>query len=349
MVHQQNEGSIMQVHQARFNETIVSNYFQPHPWFRNSHLQTLWSRLAKYQPQTELHWQELTLADGDFVDLAWTASRPHVAASNMPLLVIFHGLEGSAHSSYADQLMLEATQQGWQAVVMHFRSCSGRPNRTARAYHSGDTADARFLIHYLAREFPKKPLFAAGYSLGGNMLVKLLAESPELPIVAASSISAPLALGPSSQRINQGLSRMYRNHLLNSLKQKTLAKLEAGTLADLLPISERALLSIRDFPSFDNLVTAPLHGFRDADDYYNRCSGLQFLGNIQTPLLIVHAKDDPFTCNASIPDRNALSAQVHYELHQRGGHVGFIEQRNGKAAPWLPPRLLHWFHTYSGT
>ncbi|HLV48738.1 MAG TPA: hydrolase, partial [Aliidiomarina sp.] len=165
----------------------------------------------------------------------------------------------------------------------------------------------------------------------------------------ASSISAPLALGPSSQRINQGLSRMYRNHLLNSLKQKTLAKLEAGTLADLLPISERALLSIRDFPSFDDQVTAPLHGFRDADDYYNQCSGLQFLGDIQTPLLIVHAKDDPFTCAASIPDRNALSAQVHYELHQRGGHVGFIEQRNGKAAPWLPPHILHWFRTYSGT
>lgn len=348
MVHQQNEGYIMQAQPAPFNETIVSNHFKPqvfnpHPWFKNAHLQTLWSRLAKYQPRVELFWQELTLPDGDFVDLAWTAPRATIAASHAPLLVIFHGLEGSAKSSYADQLMLEAKQQGWHAVVMHFRSCSGRPNRTARAYHSGDTADARFFVQYLAHEFTAKPLYAAGYSLGGNMLVKLLAESPELPIVAAAAVSAPLALAPSSQRINRGWSRMYRNHLLNSLKQKTLAKLENGVLANHLNITERCLLSIRDFPNFDNLVTAPLHGFSSASDYYRQCSGLQFLGAIQTPLLIVHAKDDPFTCKASIPDRNALSPQVHYELHQRGGHVGFIEKRNGNALPWLPPRLFNFF------
>src|SRR5690554_423566 len=344
----------MQAEHAPYNETFVSNHFKPHtfnahPLFKNNHLQTVWSRVAKYQPVTELHWQELTLPDGDFVDLAWTAPHNVIAASNTPLLVIFHGLEGSAKSSYADQLMQEALQHGWHAVVMHFRSCSGRPNRMARAYHSGDTADPRFLIQYLAREFVGKPLFAAGFSLGGNMLVKLLAQSPELPIVAATAVSAPLALAPSSLRINQGWSRVYRNHLLDRLKQQTLAKLEAGIFTDILPITERSLLTVRDFPGFDNLITAPLHGFHSADDYYQQCSGLQFLGNIQSPLLIVHAKDDPFTCKASIPDRNLLSPQVHYELHQRGGHVGFIEKRNGKAQPWLPSRLFHWFTAHTAS
>lgn len=336
----------MQATQSSHNETIVSNHFKPHPWFRNNHLQTLWSRIAKYDPQSTLYWEEFSLPDGDFVDLAWSDDPVRIAASNAPLVVIFHGLEGSARSSYADQLMLAAVKQGWQAVVMHFRSCSGRPNRLARAYHSGDTEDARYFLQYLVEHFPNNPLFSAGYSLGGNMLVKLLAESPELPIVAASAVSAPLALAPSSLRVNKGWSRMYRNHLLNQLKQKTLAKLEQGIIGSQLTISERTLLTIRDFPTFDNLVTAPLHGFTGADDYYQQCSGLQFLPQVCRPLLVVHAKDDPFTCTASIPHSNQLSPHVHYELQQRGGHVGFIEQREGKATPWLPPRLMHWFSSH---
>ncbi|RUO42777.1 hydrolase [Aliidiomarina taiwanensis] len=337
----------MQAPPTSHNETIVSNHFKPHPWFRNNHLQTLWSRLAKYQCMATLHWHEFPLPDGDFVDLAWSDDPVTVAARPAPLVVIFHGLEGSARSSYADQLMLAARQQGWYAVVMHFRSCSGRPNRLARAYHSGDTGDARYFLQHLAEHFPNNPLFTAGYSLGGNMLVKLLAESPELPIVAASAVSPPLALAPSSVRVNKGWSRMYRNHLLNQLKQKTWLKLERGIIRSQLSISERTLLAIRDFPTFDNLVTAPLHGFADADDYYQQCSGLQFLPQVQHPLLVVHAKDDPFTCAASIPHPNQLSPQVHYELQQRGGHVGFIEQRQGKATPWLPPRLMHWFSLHT--
>lgn len=339
----------MQGQPCRFNETIVSNYFQPHPWLRNQHIQTLWSRFTNYQANTHLYWQELTLPDGDFIDLAWTHAPDRLKTNPAPLLIIFHGLEGSARSAYVDQLLHAAKQQGWPAVVMHFRGCSGRANRTARAYHSGETNDARFFMQYLATHLPHTTFFAVGYSLGGSVLTKLLAESPELPIQAASIVSTPLALAASAQRINRGISRLYRNHLLNCLKQKTLAKLDLGLLQPYLSVTERQLLTIRDFYTFDQLITAPLHGFSSADDYYQKCSGLQFLGQLQTPLLILHAQDDPFTCRASIPHRNCLSPQVHYELYPHGGHVGFIERNQGKAQPWLPKRLLHWFnHHFEG-
>lgn len=314
--------------------------FKPHPLLANCHLQTLWSRIARYQTRSELFWQCFNLSDGDFIDLAWNVPpQEALAAPEIPLLVLFHGLEGSAYSPYADDLMATAKSCGWHAVTMHFRGCSGRLNRTHRAYHSGDTADAFELIQWL-HQHSGKPLYAAGFSLGGNMLVKLLGEQQELPLRAAVSTSAPLALGPSSQRIDQGFSKLYRNHLVGSLKRKILVKHQQGQLQGKLDLSPHAIRRIVNFRTFDDMVTAPLHGFDGVDDYYAQCSGLKFLPAVKRPLLIIHAADDPFTCRACIPASADLPAGVEHLLSPRGGHVGFIGSRQRKPYFWLSQRIM---------
>ena len=317
--------------------------FTAHPLLKNCHVQTLWSRLARYVPRSELYWQSFELSDGDFVDLAWTVPwQTALEAADVPLVIIFHGLEGSVRSPYADDLMASAHARGWHAVTMHFRGCSGRPNRTHRAYHSGDTQDALELMTWLQQR-SDKVLYAAGFSLGGNMLVKLLGEQPSVPLQGAVSVSAPLALGPSSKRIDQGFSRVYRNHLVGSLKRKILQKHQQGVLRGHLDIDPKAIAKIVNFRTFDDIVTAPLHGFNDADDYYRRCAGLKFLPQVQRPLLILHAHDDPFTCVSCIPSPEILPPSVTHELSQHGGHVGFVGSDNGKPRFWLSRRILDYF------
>lgn len=317
--------------------------FSPHPLLKNCHVQTLWTRLARYRPSGHFHWSCFPLPDGDFIDLAWSDS-PQICLedADTPLLIIFHGLEGSVHSAYADHLMNYAKAHGWHAVTMHFRGCSGRLNRTHRAYHSGDTADARYLLKTF-NSLTTKPLYTAGFSLGGNMLVKLLGESPELKIEKAVCVSAPLALSSSSSRIDQGFSRVYRTHLLDSLKQKVLIKKQRGLLQGQIDISERQLRRIVNFRTFDDRVTAPLHGFHGAADYYEQCSGLRFLPDIKHSLLIIHAADDPFTSAESIPQPGSYPSNVHHELSAHGGHVGFITSVNGRPGFWLSQRIFSYF------
>lgn len=317
--------------------------FTPHPLLKNCHVQTLWTRLARYKTRTSLFWQTLALDDGDFIDLAWNCDPQQALADHStPLIILFHGLEGSVHSPYADDLMATALKYGWHAVTFHFRGCSGRLNRTHRAYHSGDTADARHFIEHLRRQ-TQKPLYAAGFSLGGNMLVKLLGETPDLPLNKAVSVSAPLALSPSSDRIDQGFSKVYRRHLVGSLKRKVLIKMQHGQLKGHLDLTPDQVRRIINFRTFDDQVTAPLHGFNGADDYYQQCSGLRFLPHIRHPLLIIHANDDPFTCTSCIPEIGTYSKPVIHELSPHGGHVGFVSSRNGKPYFWLSQRILEFF------
>lgn len=317
--------------------------FRPYPLLSNPHLQTLWTRIAGYKARCAVVWQSLSLPDSDFVDLAWSANPKAVLAdAKRPLLIIFHGLEGSVRSPYADHLMRYCQNHGWHAVTFHFRSCSGRLNRGPRTYHSGDTADALFFLDWIQQR-TNKPLFAAGFSLGGNMLVKLLGENPANGLTAAASVSAPLALGPSSRRLDQGFSTVYRNHLLASMKAKVRLKMANGHFGDTLALDLNELRRVRTLRVFDELVTAPLHGFANADDYYTRSSGLQFLPDITTPLRIFHAADDPFTCAACIPASGSYQPPVEHVLAPRGGHVGFIGAAAGKPEPWLSQAILHYF------
>lgn len=296
---------------------------------KNPHLQTLLPRLLRKQPLFSAEWQTLFTPDGDFLDLAWSEDWRTPHAQRKPLFVLFHGLEGSFKSPYANGLMHAFARQGWLSVMMHFRGCSGKPNHLARAYHSGETDDARFVLEYLRKQLPERPIVAVGVSLGGNMLANYLAQYRDDPIVtAATLISAPLDLAACSQRIEQGFSKVYRAYLLSSLKKNAIAKYPL--LENALPLSPERIRAIAKLAEFDDVITAPLHGFHDAADYYQQCSGIKQLTQIRVPTQIIHAKDDPFMTEAVIPNF-PLPDNIRYRLFEHGGHVGFL------SGSWLKP------------
>ncbi|MCD9529390.1 hydrolase [Photobacterium carnosum] len=307
---------------------------------RNPHLQTLLPRLIRRHPLFTPITQRLEMPDGDFVDLAWT-EQPDLINHHQPLMILLHGLEGSFNSPYANGLLMAAKQQGWLGVMMHFRGCSGELNRHPQSYHSGDIKDVRFFIQWLRQQFPQRPLMAVGVSLGGNVLINYLAHYPDnSELIAAQAISPPLNLASCSHRIQQGFSRVYQHYLLTSLKRTVAQKIERHPHT--MPINQQQLASINSVWQFDQAVTAPLHGFKNADDYYQRCSGLLQLAKITLPLRIIHAKDDPFMCRDVIP-QHPLPTNIHYDLSATGGHVGFINGSLLKPQFWLEHTVPTWF------
>ncbi|SMY17666.1 hydrolase [Photobacterium aquimaris] len=306
---------------------------------KNPHLQTLLPRFVRRQPLFTPVTQRLTTLDDDFLDIAWTQTPTD---DRKPLMILFHGLEGSFDSPYANGLLHAAKQQGWLGVMMHFRGCSGELNRQPRGYHSGEINDARFFITWLREQFPQRPLIAVGVSLGGNMLINYLAKyGDDSEIIAAQAISPPLNLASCSARIQQGFSKVYQRYLLNSMK-RTMAK-KITLHQHKMPISHQQLDAINTVWQFDQHITAPLHGFIDADDYYQRCSGLTQLNHITTPLRIIHAKDDPFMTESVIPSQ-PLPSNIDYNLYQQGGHVGFVSGSILKPTFWLEHTVPEWFH-----
>lgn len=304
---------------------------------QNPHLQTLLPRLIRKKALFEPIWQTLDTPDGDFLDLAWSEDPETKEAKNKPIFILFHGLEGCFYSPYANGLMDAFAKQGWLSVMMHFRGCSGKPNHLARAYHSGETEDARWVLEYLRQQFPQQTIVAAGVSLGGNMLINYLADYRADPIVtAATVISAPLDLAACSQRIEQGFSKLYRRYLLSSLKHNALKK--HHLLKGELGLSYHSIKRVTKLYEFDELITAPLHGFKNAQDYYQRCSGIHRLKEIRVPTQIIHAKDDPFMTDAVIP-KFVLPSNIDYRLFAKGGHVGFLSGSLTKPEFWLEKAL----------
>lgn len=314
--------------------------FTPATGLSNAHIQTLLPRFLRRRPLFNAYWQRLELPDSDFVDLAWSEN-PNKAGEK-PLFILFHGLEGSFDSPYANGLLAAAKEQGWLGVMMHFRGCSDVPNRLARAYHSGETEDARFFIEMLDARFPHQTKVATGISLGGNMLVNYLAKYQNNTLLNATTvISAPLDLGACSERIQQGFSRLYQGYLLSSLKNNSIKKLNASR-KEIVGLNKEMIKAIPDLTTFDDLITAPMHGYTHAQDYYQQCSGLQFLDRIDIPTRIIHSKDDPFMTNAVIPT-HPLPNCVHYQLTEYGGHVGFINGSITKPTFWLERTVNQWF------
>jgi len=308
--------------------------FKPAWWLRNPHLQTLWPVFFRRRLRPSLRRERLELPDGDFVDLDWTLN------DSGPIVVIFHGLEGSSHSHYARGMLTSLPQHGLRAVLMHFRGCSGEPNRLARAYHSGDTGDIDFLVRTLRAREPNTPLAAIGYSLGGNALLKWLGEQgKDAPVQCAVAVSVPFLLHEATARMNRGLSRVYQWHLLKSLKRG--ARRKAMKFAPPAPLNE--INQMKGFYEFDDRVTARLHGFNDAMHYYTTSSSRQYLNRIRIPTLIVHASDDPFMHAQVIPEANELSSAIKLDLHRHGGHVGFVGGRlPWKPRYWLEERIPAW-------
>lgn len=296
---------------------IIKSNFKPAWHLRNKHLQTI---LPKYRKpiEIELIWERLETPDNDFLDLVWTKQ------TDGPVVILLHGLEGSIDSHYSKGLLNTLSKQGWNAVLMHFRGCSGEANRQARGYHSGETGDMHFLFEILHKRFPEKQLAAIGISMGGNALLKYLGENNENLLTAACAVSVPFELGKSAETLKHGFSRLYQKYLIDSLQKRVKEKFERINS----PIDIRNLEQWNDFHTLDDNLTAPLHGFESAYDYYSKSSSRQFLKKIKIPTLIIHAEDDPFLPKSSIPTANELSEQVTLELSEYGGHVGFLQQES---------------------
>lgn len=303
---------------------VIESGFTAAWWCRGPHRQTLWPFLFRLRPRPSYRRERLELRDGDFIDLDW--SGPSEAGATV---VMLHGLEGSSASHYIRALSRRLAAAGIRSVVMHQRGCSGEPNRLPRFYHAGETGDLRHALQHLRDNTPHGRLFAAGYSLGGNMLLKWLGEAAgESMLDGAVAVSVPFQLDTGARRLEQGLSRLYQAHLLRSMKRSV--ALKKRRMAH--PVDSDELARCRTFEEIDTCLTAPLHGFLDARDYYRRSSCRRFLGAIRTPVLILHASDDPFLTPAAIPGAGELAPPVTLELSARGGHCGFV----AGVLPWRP-------------
>lgn len=286
-------------------------------WLPGPHCQTVWPALMRRR-RSQVRVQRLELPDGDFLDLAWNRGEQG------PLVLIIHGLEGSVESHYVPGLLSECAQRGWRAALVHLRGCSGEHNRLARRYHAGETGDIEFVVRTLRGTYPGVPIAAVGFSLGGNMLLKWLGETGrDTPLAAAVAVSVPFELEASVRALERGLGRVYQAYLLRALKRSTLDKFSCRAA----PFDMAALKRVRTIFEFDDRVTAPLHGFDDARDYYRRMSCRQYLHGIAAPTLIVQAADDPMVPAATIPGHAELSNTTRLELARSGGHVGFVASR----------------------
>ncbi len=303
--------------------------YSPAWWIPGGHLQTLWGKLFRRQSPAPTVPERWDTSDGDFLDIHRLRADP-----GAPRVLLLHGLEGTIRSHYAQGLLNEAARRGWGADLLIFRSCGSEMNRTRRFYHSGETTDAAFVLERISREFPDSPLALAGVSLGGNVLLKFLGErGTDLPsqLRAAAAISVPFDLSRSSRQINRGLSRLYQRFFLNSLRRK--AREKAVRFPDLAPASRIA--GIRTLEDFDNVITGPLHGFRSAQDYYERSSSLPWLERIRINTLLLSAVDDPMLPPEVLDEVREIASQnpaLRLEFVDRGGHAGFI----AGSVPWRP-------------
>ncbi len=318
--------------------------FKPAWWLPGAHLQTLWNAMCRKPPVLQRQRERVWLEDGDFLDLDWHG--PHEATA--PLVLVLHGLTGSSNSLYALGLQQALAAQGWASAALNWRGCSGEPNLLPRGYHSGASEDLAETVRHLRAQRPMAPLYAVGYSLGGNVLLKYLGESgADSQLQGAVAVSVPFRLDQCADRIGLGFSRIYQAHFMREMiayvKDKQRLFSHQGQ-ADRLSILEKLgpLDGMRTFWEFDGRITAPLHGYADAQDYYKRASSRYFLGRIETPTLIIQAADDPFVFSHSVPDASELSASTELELHAHGGHVGFVAGSPRRPVYYLERRIPQW-------
>jgi phosphomannomutase / phosphoglucomutase len=317
----------------------VSTYRAP-AWLPGGHLQTIYSSLFIRVAPVEYRREQLELADGDFLDFDWIDS-----PSGAPVVVLFHGLEGSADSPYARDLMATVQARGWHGVVAHFRGCSGEDNRLPRAYFAGDSEDIERILRHVKSQHADAPVYAVGVSLGGNALLKWLGEQGEAAyalVERAAGISAPLDLTAAGRTLDRGFNRrVYTARFLVTLKAKALRK--AARFPGVLDAD--AIAAATTFREFDTLVTARLHGFRDAEDYWLKVSSKPLLKSIAVPTLIINARNDPFLPAWALPSRDEVSPAVTLEQPDTGGHVAFPSGPFPGNLDWLPKRLMQHFDT----
>ncbi|MFM2073910.1 MAG: hypothetical protein RJB34_215 [Pseudomonadota bacterium] len=322
-------------------------------WLPGGHTQTIWSaKLARtHTPGRAPSWrrQRWNTPDGDFIDVDWL---DHTFAESAPLVIHFHGLEGGSDSHYAQALASVAQASGWAMVVVHFRGCSGEINTAPRAYHSGDHEEIDWILHRFAEQHPQRSRRAIGVSLGGNALMRWAGEHG---VVAASvvdsvvSVCSPLDLTASGHAIGRGFNRwVYTPRFLKTMKPKAVQKWQQYPgLFNL-----EAALNANDLYGFDNVFTAPLHGFKDTDDYWSRAAAKPVLRHIGVAALVINAQNDPFVPADSLPQARDVSADVTLWQPMQGGHVGFTRRSLGWGLPGdvraLPEAVAQWWEQVHG-
>lgn len=340
-------------------------------WLPDRQSQTLFGALAAPVNRIRFLRERVNTPDGDFVDIDWNApalqlrsrrkqdpSLAHTAAvrwitpadqellfgeAQQPAMILFHGLEGSSQSRYAQAISQYFLSCGWLVAVAHFRGCSGFPNLLARAYHSGDSEEMSFILETVRLRAPKAQWHAVGVSLGGNALLKRLGEAPTQYswLKAAAAVSAPLDLVAAGNHLSDNLfnREIYSRHFLRTLKPKVLEKSRRFPgVIDVMRINQA-----RDLRDFDNAYTAPMHGFRDATDYWQQSSSKPWLKTIQTPTLVLNARNDPFLPEQVLPGPGYGSPAVVFHQPSQGGHVGFVTGMWPGNLSWLPRRLGRFF------
>jgi predicted alpha/beta-fold hydrolase len=314
-----------------------STYCAPR-WLAGGHAQTIYPFLLP-RPPVGYRRERVATRDGDFWDFDWLDAP---AAPDAPLVVLFHGLEGGSGSHYARALMHELARIGWRGIVPHFRGCGGELNATPRAYHSGDHEEIAGLLAAVRARAPGAALHAVGISLGGSALLNWLGREGAAArdvVVTAAAVSTPLDLVAAGHAIDRGWNRMYARHFLGTLKDKGMRMaLRFPGLLD----SQR-IRRARTLYAFDDVVTAPLHGFAGTDDYWQRASSKPWLAGVRVRTLVLNARNDPFVPGASLPAQPEVGADVVLEQPAEGGHVGFLTGPFPGRLGWLPHRLLQFF------
>jgi len=314
---------------------IIASGFRPHPLLRNRHLQTIYPSLLRPSPLLDIRRERLELADGDFVDLGWSGN----TEGKGPVAILLHGLTGGFESKYLRGTAQKLIARGWRTVALQLRGSGPDTNRLPRCYNHGDTEDFHTLCRVLREREPGTPLFAVGWSMGANILLKALGESGEQSLLTgAAAACAPFQLQACAERLRHGFPRVYQNHLIKGLG--AILRRKHGPVPVLPTADLAAALNAEDFFAFDDAYTAPMNGYPDAITYYTRASCGQFLKGVRRPTLVINAEDDPFMVPAVIPQAADLAPAVTLELARHGGHLGFIAAgAGGRPEYWLEERV----------
>lgn len=296
---------------------IHSAPYSPPAWLYNGHLQTIVPSLFRKVKDVPYQRERILTADNDFLDLDW------LKVGSEKLVIISHGLEGDSQRQYVKGMAKAFSATGWDVAAWNFRGCSGEANKVLRFYHSGATDDLQTVVNHALKVRVYKQLVLIGFSLGGNLTLKFLGENKDIlpkQLMAATVFSVPVHLHSSSQKISQGTNQIYSKRFLRKLKQKVTAK--SSAMPDQLTLEH--FKKIRSLEDFDDFYTAPLHGFKDAATYYDKCSAVRFIDDINIPTLIVNAANDPFLSPACYPEEQVKNhPYVYLEIPEKGGHCGF--------------------------
>ena len=316
---------------------IHSSNYQPYFLYKNAHINTMGTSLFR-RVKSNYKRVRIETPDNDFLDLDFSL------VNSKKLLIATHGLEGSSDSSYIKGIISMFNNQGWDAVGLNLRSCSGEPNRLFRSYHSGSSEDLDSVVKYVESKYNYESIYLVGFSLGGNITLKYVGENGSKlskKIKAAAAVSVPCHLKDAGVVISQSKNPIYIKRFLRTLIAKAIDKKKRHPYQE---IDLAAIKNSKNFFDFDNAFTAPANGFKDADDYWKKSSCKQFLPNIKTPTLLINALDDPFLSKTCFPFEEAeANPSFYFEATEKGGHVAFSSNATFSGVFWHEKRILDFF------